>query len=63
MTGLDAEHCEELHLLTRDLLVAPGTPALKFFWDVQLGWFVCFALVMGVNLWRNDGVAPLNGQN
>lgn len=63
MTGLDAEHCEELHLLTRDLLAAPGAPALKLFWDVQPSWLVRFASVVGVNLRRDDRVALLNGKN
>lgn len=63
MTGLDAEHCEELHLLTRDLLAAPGAPAVKLFRDVQPSWLVCFASVVGVNLRRHDGVAMLSGQN
>jgi len=63
MTGLDAEHCEELHLLARDLLAAPGAPAVKLFWDVQPSRLVSFASVVGVNLRRDDGVALLSGQN
>lgn len=63
MTGLNAEHCKELHLLTRDLLAAPGAPAVKLFWDVQPSWLVRFASVVGVNLRRDDGVALMSRQN
>ena len=63
MTGLDAEHCEELHLLTRDLLAAPRAPTVKLFWDAQPSWLVHFASVVGVNLRRYDGAALLSGQN
>lgn len=57
MAGLDAKHGEELHLLTRDLLAAPGVPTVELFGDVQPRWFVGFALVVGVNLRRSVGVS------
>lgn len=58
VTGLDAEHCKELHLLMRDLLAAPGAPGVEFLWDVQLSWLVGFAAVVGVNL-SGAGAAEL----
>lgn len=63
MTGLDAEHGEELHLLAGDPLASLGAPALKLLRDVQPGGFVGSAAVVGVNLRENDGVAALRGQD
>ena len=63
VAGLNAQHCKELHLLTGNLLAAPGAPATKFFWDAQPGWLVRFASVVGVNLRKGNEVALLSGQN
>lgn len=62
VTGLDAEHGEELHLLPGDPLASLGAPALKLLRDVQPGGFVGSAAVVGVNLREDNGVAALRGQ-
>lgn len=62
MTGLDAEHGEELHLLPGDPLASLGAPALKLLRDMQPGGFVGSAAVVGVNLREDNGVAALRGQ-
>lgn len=62
VTGLDAEHGEELHLLAGDPLASLGAPALKLLRDMQPGGFVGSAAVVGVNLREDNGVAALRGQ-
>lgn len=62
MTGLNAEHGEELHLLAGDPLATLGAPALKLLRDAQPGRLVGSAAVVGVNLREDGGVAALSGQ-